>query len=66
MARDGFHARAPQDVPGTARNYIFLLLVVLLSAFPLYWMFVISTSDDAALAQIPPKVVPGDQFDALG
>jgi cellobiose transport system permease protein len=62
MARDGFHARAPQDVPGTARNYLFLLLVVLLSAFPLYWMFVISTSDDAALAQIPPKIVPGDQF----
>jgi cellobiose transport system permease protein len=62
MAREGFHARAPQDVPGSARNYVFLLLVVLLSAFPLYWMFVISTSDDAALAQIPPKVVPGDQF----
>jgi cellobiose transport system permease protein len=62
MGREGFHSRAPQDVPGTARNYIVLLCVLLISAFPLYWMFVIATSDDAALAQIPPKIVPGDQL----
>jgi cellobiose transport system permease protein len=60
--RSGFLARAPQDVPGTARTYLFLGIVVLVSAFPLYWMFVIATSTDAALAEIPPSVVPSDQF----
>ncbi|MET8230440.1 carbohydrate ABC transporter permease [Micromonospora sp. NPDC005298] len=35
---------------------------MLFAAFPLYWMFVIATSTDEALARIPPAVVPGDRF----
>jgi cellobiose transport system permease protein len=62
VRRSGFLARAPQDVPATIRNYLFLFVVVLISSFPLYWMFVIATSGDSALAQFPPAVIPGDQF----
>jgi cellobiose transport system permease protein len=54
--------RAPSDTAGGFWTYVFLTVVIALSAFPLYWMFVIATSDDAALADIPPAVVPGDQF----
>jgi cellobiose transport system permease protein len=54
--------RAPADTRGSMWSYLFLTVVILLSAFPLYWMFVIATSDDAALAEIPPAIVPGNQF----
>ncbi|MEU8607059.1 carbohydrate ABC transporter permease [Actinoplanes sp. NPDC048791] len=54
--------RAPQDTGGNWRTYIALVAVLALSAFPLYWMFVIATSTDEAVAQIPPSVVPGGEF----
>ncbi|HEU5108884.1 MAG TPA: carbohydrate ABC transporter permease, partial [Micromonosporaceae bacterium] len=54
--------RAPADTAGSFWTYVFLVVVIALSAFPLYWMFVIATGDDAALADIPPAVVPGDRF----
>ncbi|HYN95035.1 MAG TPA: carbohydrate ABC transporter permease [Pilimelia sp.] len=54
--------RAPGDTPGTLWTYLFLLLVIAGSAFPLYWMFVIATGTDADLANVPPKVVPGSQL----
>jgi len=54
--------RAPQDTRGSWRTYLALLAVLALSAFPLYWMFVIATSTDEAVSQIPPSVIPGDQF----
>jgi cellobiose transport system permease protein len=43
-------------------HYIFLALVALASFFPFYWMFVISSNDSSAVAQIPPVVVPGGNF----
>ena len=60
--RAALMGRAPQDTPGTIWNYLFLSVVIMFSAFPLYWMFVIATSTDEALGKIPPQIVPGSQF----
>jgi cellobiose transport system permease protein len=60
--RTALMGRAPVDTAGGFWTYVFLTAVIALSAFPLYWMFVIATSDDAALAEIPPAIVPGNQF----
>jgi cellobiose transport system permease protein len=54
--------RAPQQSAGTWRTYVALAAVLGLSAFPLYWMFVIATSTDEAVSRIPPSVIPGDQL----
>ncbi|MET7709230.1 carbohydrate ABC transporter permease [Micromonospora sp. NPDC005413] len=54
--------RAPQDTPAGIGTYLLLATTMLFAAFPLYWMFVIATSDDEALAQIPPAVIPGEKF----
>ncbi|MEW1586259.1 carbohydrate ABC transporter permease [Micromonospora vinacea] len=54
--------RAPQETPAGIGTYLLLATTLLFAAFPLYWMFVIATSNDEALAQIPPAVVPGDRF----
>lgn len=54
--------RSPQDTKATAWNYLALIAIIAFSAFPLYWMFVIATSTDAALAKLPPAIVPGNQF----
>jgi len=57
-----FVNRAPQDTRGSWKTYLGLTAVLLLSAFPVYWMFVIATSTDAAVSQIPPSVIPGSQL----
>ncbi|MFF5214659.1 carbohydrate ABC transporter permease [Micromonospora sp. NPDC000442] len=54
--------RAPQDTPAGFWTYLLLALSTLFAAFPLYWMFVISTSTDEATSQLPPVVIPGDRF----
>jgi cellobiose transport system permease protein len=54
--------RAPQDTRGTWRTYLALVAVLALGAFPIYWMFVIASSTEEAVSQIPPSVVPGDQL----
>ncbi|MCO8272032.1 carbohydrate ABC transporter permease [Actinoplanes sp. TRM 88003] len=54
--------RAPQDTRGTWATYLGLSIVLLFSAFPVYWMFVISTSTDEAVAASPPALIPGAQF----
>ncbi|MEV0727164.1 MULTISPECIES: carbohydrate ABC transporter permease [Polymorphospora] len=51
--------RAPRHRAAGFWSYLFLSVVILFSAFPIYWMFVVATSTDAALAEIPPRVVPG-------
>ena len=57
-----FVNRAPQDTRGSWLTYAGLGLILLFSAFPVYWMFVISTSTDEAVAQMPPSVIPGGEF----
>jgi cellobiose transport system permease protein len=54
--------RAPQETRGTRRTYLGLAAAMVLSAFPLYWMFVIATSTDEAVSAIPPTVVPGREL----
>lgn len=54
--------RSPQDTKASIWNYVFLIVAILASAFPIYWMLVVSTGTDATLAQIPPQVIPGDNF----
>jgi cellobiose transport system permease protein len=54
--------RAPQETRGTGRTYLGLAAVMVLSAFPLYWMFVIATSTDEAVSAIPPTVLPGGEL----
>ncbi|WP_121399002.1 carbohydrate ABC transporter permease [Micromonospora sp. M71_S20] len=49
-------------MPGSVWTYLFLSVVIAFSAFPLYWMFVIATNTDEALAKIPPQVLPGGQL----
>ncbi|MFE0590627.1 carbohydrate ABC transporter permease [Micromonospora echinospora] len=60
--RAALTGRAPQHTPGSVWSYLFLSVVVAFSAFPLYWMFVIATNTDEALAKIPPQVLPGGQL----
>jgi cellobiose transport system permease protein len=55
-------SRAPQESRGTWRTYLALTAALALSAFPLYWMFVIATSTDEAVSSIPPTVVPGGEL----
>ena len=42
--------------------YGMLIAVALLSIFPFYWMYVVGSSTNAAIASVPPTVVPGDQW----
>jgi len=42
--------------------YALLGIMVLVSVFPLYWMFVLSTTDSATATSLPPHVVPGGNF----
>ncbi|TDC43351.1 carbohydrate ABC transporter permease [Micromonospora sp. KC213] len=60
--RPALMGRAPQDTPAGAGTYLLLAVTMLFAVFPLYWMFVIATSNDEALAKLPPAVVPGDRF----
>jgi cellobiose transport system permease protein len=40
-------------------TYVFLLLVVAGSIFPLYWSFVVASHDNSAIGAYPPVVTPG-------
>ncbi|MGC9669618.1 carbohydrate ABC transporter permease [Planosporangium sp. 12N6] len=42
--------------------YALLGVMVLLCVFPLYWMFVVSTTDSATATSLPPHVLPGRNF----
>ncbi|WP_433498938.1 carbohydrate ABC transporter permease [Sphaerimonospora sp. CA-214678] len=42
--------------------YAVLALAVFGCLFPLYWMFVVATTDTATAIQLPPEIVPGGNF----
>jgi len=46
-------------------TYFVLITAVLLSAFPLYWMFVVGSNDTSAINDVPPRLTPGGNFGAL-
>ncbi|MGO4597378.1 carbohydrate ABC transporter permease [Terrabacter sp. 2RAF25] len=67
-------ATTPHRPPGTRRTrlvrrtragrtaYVVLTVVLLASAFPLWWSFVIGSKDAAAIVQDPYSLVPGGHF----
>jgi cellobiose transport system permease protein len=57
-----FVNRAPQETKGSWKTYLGLTAVMFFSAFPVYWMFVIASSTEEAVSQIPPSVIPGGQL----
>ncbi len=59
QAITGRHRRAPLGVVVT---YVCLIVGVLLSLFPFYWLLVMSTSTTAEIFGYPPRLVPGTHF----
>lgn len=51
----------PRTAPGLARTltYLTLLAVAFFSALPLYYSVVVASRDNAALAEVPPPLIPG-------
>ncbi|WP_440101253.1 carbohydrate ABC transporter permease [Streptosporangium sp. H16] len=43
-------------------TYALLALAAFFCLFPLYWMFVVATTDTATATNLPPEIVPGDNF----
>ncbi|NUT43279.1 MAG: carbohydrate ABC transporter permease [Thermoactinospora sp.] len=43
-------------------TYLLLALATLACVFPLYWMFVVATTDTATATRLPPEIVPGGNF----
>ncbi|HUQ54830.1 carbohydrate ABC transporter permease [Lentzea sp.] len=43
-------------------TYLLLGVATVACLFPLYWMFIVATSDTATATRMPPEVVPGDNF----
>ena len=60
--RAALMGRSPQDTAAGRWNYVLLILAILGSAFPIYWMFIVSTGTDVYLATIPPPFLPGSNF----
>ena len=46
-------------------TYVVLGAAVLLSIFPLYWMFVVGSNDSSAINDVPPRLTPGGNFGNL-
>ena len=44
------------------RSYLFLIMALLIAAFPLYWMVVVATNVNEVMSEVPPRVVPGDRL----
>lgn len=42
--------------------YAMLIVFILVSIFPFYWMIVVASNDSAAMNNIPPALVPGPNF----
>ncbi|MEU8176339.1 carbohydrate ABC transporter permease [Microbispora hainanensis] len=42
--------------------YALLALAALACLFPLYWMFIVATTDTATAIKLPPEIVPGGNF----
>jgi cellobiose transport system permease protein len=48
--------------PAGIVTYVFLVLVAVASAFPLYWSFVVASHDNSAVSAYPPVLTPGNQL----
>ena len=43
-------------------TYVFLIVVALISMFPLYWSLVVASHDNSAVAAYPPVLTPGHEL----
>ncbi|SEU36396.1 carbohydrate ABC transporter permease [Nonomuraea wenchangensis] len=43
-------------------TYLLLAVATLACVFPLYWMFVVATTDTAVATRMPPEIIPGENF----
>ncbi|MCK2218471.1 carbohydrate ABC transporter permease [Actinomadura sp. ATCC 31491] len=43
-------------------TYLLLAVAALACVFPLYWMFVVASTDTATATRMPPEIVPGGNF----
>ncbi|MEV5559839.1 carbohydrate ABC transporter permease [Nonomuraea wenchangensis] len=43
-------------------TYLLLAVATLACVFPLYWMFVVASTDTAAATRMPPEIIPGGNF----
>lgn len=59
--------RKPQRRPPRVERvrwwtYVLLVVATIVAIFPLYWMFVVASTDSATAYRMPPRIVPGDNF----
>jgi cellobiose transport system permease protein len=54
--------RPPGDNPAGPLTYTLLVLTIVLSALPLYWMFVVGSRGEDEVFRIPPAATPGDKL----
>jgi len=43
-------------------SYIALSVMVIISAFPFYWMYIVASNGNEEISKNPPTLVPGDRF----
>lgn len=43
-------------------HYVVLVIAVIISIFPFYWIFVVASNTSAVTSQVPPRVIPGPNF----
>lgn len=60
--RRAIRGRAPSDTAARPLTYVILIVTLIVFAFPLYWMFIVSSGTDSDLAQTPPKLLPGSHL----
>jgi cellobiose transport system permease protein len=68
LGRPRAHRRRPVacgaagEPSGLLTRYPLLVVIVLLSSFPVYWTFTIASQTNEAVGQIPPPFLPGGHF----
>ena len=60
--RHGFAGGTAGEPSGLLTRYPLLVLIVILSAFPVYWTFTIASQTNQAIGQTPPPFLPGGNF----
>ncbi|GLX04569.1 carbohydrate ABC transporter permease [Microbispora sp. NBRC 16548] len=55
-------ARTVKALRGHPLTYLTLVAVAFFSAFPVYWSVIVASHDNAALAEVPPPLLPGGNF----
>lgn len=43
-------------------HYVVLVVAVIISIFPFYWIFVVASNTSAVTSQVPPRIIPGPNF----